>query len=82
MTFHVEAYGKLSESQAGFRKGYYTTHNAFVLYSTITKYQQRKRKPVYISGCLYKTIMSIYASVKGVVKIKSGLSNIFDCPLG
>ena len=34
-----------------------------------------------ISGCLYKTITSIYASVKGAVKTYSGPSNSFDYPL-
>ena len=38
LTFYVEAYEKLTESQAGFRNGYRTVDNAFALYSIVTKY--------------------------------------------
>ena len=48
LTFYVEAYSKLSESQAGFRAGYATIDNAFVLYSIVSKYLSFKRRPVYV----------------------------------
>jgi hypothetical protein len=49
LTFYVEAYSKLSESQSGFRCGYSTMDNAFALYSVISKYLNRKKRPVYVA---------------------------------
>ena len=46
LTFYFEAYGKLSENKASLRKNYCTKDNAFILHSIITKYRQRKRKPI------------------------------------
>ena len=49
LTFYVEAYEKLTESQAGFRNGYSTVDNAFALYSIVTKYFNLRRKAVYVA---------------------------------
>ena len=49
LTFYIEAYSKLTESQAGFRSGYSTTDNIFVLYSLISKYLNRKQRPLYVA---------------------------------
>lgn len=49
ITFYVEAYSRLSETQAGFRAGYTTFDNAFVLYSIVNKYLSMKGKTVYVA---------------------------------
>jgi len=49
LTFYIEAYSKLTESQAGFRSGYSTTDNMFVLYSLISKYLNRKQRTLYVA---------------------------------
>jgi hypothetical protein len=49
LTFYTEAYKLLSETQAGFRAGYTTIDNAFILYSVVQKYFSFKRKPVYVA---------------------------------
>ena len=38
VTFYTNIYNKISESQAGFRGGYSSIENAFILYSLIHKY--------------------------------------------
>ena len=48
LTFFIDAYNKLAESQAGFREGYRTVDNAFVLYSIIDKYFNSRGKFVYV----------------------------------
>ena len=46
LTLYTEAYSRLSESQAGFRAGYRTTDNAFILYSLVSKCIRVKSKPL------------------------------------
>ena len=48
LTLYTEAYSTLSKSQAGFRAGYRTTDNAFILYSLVSKYIRVKSKPLYV----------------------------------
>ena len=98
ITSFVDAYDRLSESQAGFRSGYSTMDNAFVLYTVVSKYFNMKRKSLYIAFIdfqkafdsvnrsilynvlqknglkenLYKSIHSIYRSVKACVKSDIG----------
>lgn len=49
LTFYVEIYSKLCESQAGFRAGYSTVDNAFVLYSIVAKYFTMKGRSIYVA---------------------------------
>ena len=44
VTFYTNIYNKISESQAGFREGYSTIDNAFILYSLIHKYLSKKTR--------------------------------------
>ena len=43
VTFYTNIFSKISEYQAGFRDGYSTTDQAFILYSLIHKYLSKKR---------------------------------------
>jgi hypothetical protein len=47
ITFYVEAFNKITETQAGFRAGYSTIDNAFVLYSVVYRYLNMKGRIVY-----------------------------------
>jgi len=49
LTFYSEAYNIISECQSGFRAGYSTVDNAFVLYSIVNKNLSRKGRPVYVA---------------------------------
>ena len=49
LSFYAEAYSRLSEAQAGFRAGYTTVDNAFILYSIVNKYLSMKGKTVYVA---------------------------------
>jgi len=49
LTFYAEAYSRLSEAQAGFRAGYTTVDNAFILYSIVNKYLSMKGRTVYVA---------------------------------
>ena len=49
VTFYTNIYDKINESQAGFREGYSTIDNAFILYSLITKYLSKKRGKLYVA---------------------------------
>ena len=42
LTFYVNMFNKLSESQSGFRENYSTIDNAFILQSLIDRYISRK----------------------------------------
>jgi hypothetical protein len=49
VTFYVEIYNKISECQSGFRAGYATVDNAYILYSIVMKYFSMKRKSLYVA---------------------------------
>lgn len=48
LTFFVNMYNKITESQAGFREGYSTIDNAFILMSLIQKYLTKKKSKLYV----------------------------------
>ena len=48
LTFYVNIYGKIVESQSGFREGYCTIDNAFILMSIIQKYLCKKKGRIYV----------------------------------
>ncbi|MEW8547342.1 MAG: reverse transcriptase family protein, partial [Candidatus Thiodiazotropha sp.] len=48
VTFYVNIYDKISEAQAGFREGYSTIDNAFVLSALLQKYIGRKGGRLYV----------------------------------
>ena len=48
ITFYVNMYGKISEAQFGFREGYSTIDNAFILNSVIEKYLSKKKGKLYV----------------------------------
>jgi len=54
LIFYVEAVDLLPENQAGFRAGYSTVDNAFVLYYIVNKYLNTKRKPAYVAFVDFK----------------------------
>ena len=49
VTFYTNTYDKINEFQAGFREGYRTIDNAFILYSLITKYLSKTRGKLYVA---------------------------------
>ena len=49
LSFTTECFSLVSESQSGFRPGYTTIDNAFVLYSLASKYLRKKRKYLYVA---------------------------------
>ena len=48
LTFYVNIYGKTAESQSGFREGYCTIDNAFILMSIIQKHLCKKKGRIYV----------------------------------
>ena len=48
ITFYVNMYGKISEAQFGFREGYLTIDNAFILNSVIEKYLSKEKGKLYV----------------------------------
>ena len=54
ISFFTDAFSKISEAQAGFRSGYSTIDNAFVLSSLISKCLAMKRKFVYVAFIDFK----------------------------
>ena len=75
LTFYCEAYTKLSESQAGFRAGYSTIDNAFVLYSIISKYLGMKKRFIYVAFVDFqKAFDSIDRNVLYEILHNNGLS--------
>ena len=47
ITFYINIYGKISDAQAGFREGYSTIDNAFILNALIQNHIMRKRSRLY-----------------------------------
>ena len=74
LTFYIEVFTKLSESQAGFRAGYTTIDNAFVLYSLVNKYLNMKKKFVYVAFIDFqKAFDSINRTILFDILRKNGL---------
>ena len=48
-TFYTNIFSKIFESQAGFRDGYSTTDQTFILYLLIHKYLSKKRGKSYVA---------------------------------
>ena len=55
LTFFANIFDKISECQAGFRHGYSTIDNAFILQSIITKCLSKKRGKLYVAFVDFKT---------------------------
>ena len=55
LTFFVNIFDKIDEAQSGFRSGYSTVDNAFVLQSLISKVLSRKRGKMYVAFIDFKT---------------------------
>ena len=55
LTFFANVYHKISECQAGFRCGYSTIDNAFILQSIISKCLSKKRGKLYIAFVDFRT---------------------------
>jgi len=49
LTFHTQAYNKICECQGGFREGYSTLDNGFILKSINNKYLSMKGKSIYVA---------------------------------
>ena len=74
VTFYTNIYSKISESQAGFRDGYSTTDQGFILYSLIHKYLSKKRGKLYVAFVdLTKAFDSINRSKLWKVVSKTGI---------
>ena len=54
LTFYVNMFNKLSESQSGFRENYSTIDNAFILQSLIDRYISRKGRKLYVAFVDFK----------------------------
>ena len=48
ITFYVNIYDKIAEAEAGFREGYSTTDNAFILSTCIQTYFNKKGSRLYV----------------------------------
>jgi hypothetical protein len=55
LSFYAIVFNKIDESQSGFRAGYSTTDNAFVLQSLISKALSKKRGKFYVAFVDFKT---------------------------
>ena len=74
VTFYTNIFSKISESQAGFRDGYSTTDQAFILYSLIHKYLSKKRGKLYVAFVdLTKAFDSINRSKLWKIVSKTGI---------
>ena len=74
VTFYTNIYNKISESQAGFREGYNTIDQSFILYSLIHKYLSKKRGKLYVAFVdLTKAFDSINRSKLWNVISKTGI---------
>ena len=58
ITFYVNIYSKISESQSGFRESYYTVDNAFVLQSLIDRYIFRRGRKLYVAFVDFKQALT------------------------
>ena len=48
ITFYVNIYVKIAKAQAGFREGYTTVDNAFILSACVQKYLNKKDGRLYV----------------------------------
>ena len=61
INFYVNLYSKLSEAQAGFREGYSTVDNLFILQSLISKYLSKRRRKIYL--LTLKPLLTLYREI-------------------
>lgn len=54
ITFYVNMYDKITECQAGFREGYSTVDNAFILNAFVDKYLNKKKGKLYVAFVDFK----------------------------
>ena len=54
LTFFSNAYDKIAEAQAGFRSGYSTIDNGFILYSIVNKHLCKKGRKLYVAFIDFK----------------------------
>ena len=59
VTFYVDVYDKISEAQAGFREGYSTIDNAFILSAILQKYLNRKGGKFYVCFVDFKKRLTV-----------------------
>lgn len=71
VTFYVNAFDRISEAQAGFRKGYSTIDNAFVLYSLISKQLCMKGKKLYVAFVDFKKAFDSVDRYKLLVSLQN-----------
>ena len=83
ITFYADAYNKLLESQSGFRSGYWTIDNAYVLYSLVSKYLNHKRKYLYVCFVDFKKAFdSVDRCILYEILRKNGLKgNLFKATI-
>ena len=55
LSLYANAFAKIHESQSGFRAGYSTIDNAFVLQTLISKILSKKRRKFYVGFIDFKT---------------------------
>ena len=56
VTFFVNIYDKISKAQFGFREGYSTVDNAFILNSIIERYLAKKKGTLYVCYVDFKRV--------------------------
>lgn len=54
ITFFANAYDRITEAQAGFREGYSTTDNGFILYSMVNKQLSKRGRKLYVAFVDFK----------------------------
>ena len=54
VTFYANMYNKISKCQAGFREGYSTVDNVFILNAFVEKYLSKKGNKIYVAFVDFK----------------------------
>ena len=75
LTFYVNAFNRITEAQSGFRSGYSTIDNGFILYAVVSKYMCRKGKKVYVAFVDFKKAFdSVHRSKLFEILVEKGIS--------
>ena len=75
LTFYVNAFNKITEAQSGFRSGYSTIDNGFILYSIVSKYMCKKGKKFYVAFVDFKKAFdSVHRSKLFEILVEKGIS--------
>ena len=92
LTFYANMYDKISENQAGFREGYSTIDNAFILNAFLDKYLSKKGNKLYVAfvdfrkafdsinrGKLWQVLRNTGIAGKLYIAIQSTYNSVLSC---